>query len=146
MADIADVLPHRIVRLVQLGLLREPMSSEHIWNCTGCGTCSTRCPNEVPIAKLMDHLKSDALSDLVPLGADAAKVAKFHAIFNKAVCKYGRSYELGTLRKVKTMREMFGQMRMGMTMLRRGKIHLRPARIRDRKSVRELFRRAGVTK
>ena len=146
MADIADLLPHRIVRLAQLGLLREPMASEHIWNCTGCGACSTRCPNEVPVAKLMDHLKSEALSEQIPLGADSAKVAKFHALFNKAVCKYGRSYELGTLRKVKTTREMLGQMRLGMTMLRRGKIHLRPARIRDRKAVRELFRRAGVTK
>ena len=145
-ADIADLLPHRIVRLAQLGMTREPMTSEHIWNCTGCGTCSSRCPNEVRVAELMDHLKAAALTEVVPLGAGADKIAKFHALFNKAVCKYGRSYELGTLRKVKTSREMIGQARLGIRMLRSGKIRLRPARIRDRKEIRELFRRAGVSK
>jgi heterodisulfide reductase subunit C2 len=145
-ASMADVLPHRIIRLVQLGLTREPLGSEHIWNCTGCGTCSTRCPNQIPVAQLMDHLKAEALASLVPLGADAAKIAQFHVLFNKSVCKYGRQYELGTVRKLKSSRELLGQFKLGMKMLRRGKLRLRPTRIRDRKEVRELFRRAGVTK
>jgi len=145
-ASMADVLPHRIVRLVQLGLKRDPMGSEHIWNCTGCSTCSTRCPNQVPVAELMDHLKADALANLIPLGADAAKIAQFHVLFNKSVCKYGRQYELGTVRKLKSSRELLGQFKLGIKMLRRGKLRLRPTRIRDRKEVRELFRRAGMGK
>ncbi len=141
---MADILPHRIVRLVQLGLTREPMSSEHIWYCTGCGTCTTRCPNEVPVAELMDRLKADALQELVPLGD--VKIAEFHVLFNKSVCKYGRQHELGTLRKLKSPREMLGQIKLGLKLFRRGKLRLRPTKIKDRKAVREMFRRAGVSK
>jgi heterodisulfide reductase subunit C len=143
-ADMADLLPHRIVRLVQLGLRREPLSSEHIWYCTGCGTCTSRCPNQVPVAELMDRLKAEALQELVPLGD--LKIARFHVLFNKSVCKYGRQHELGTLRKLKSPREMLSQIKLGLKLLRRGKLRLRPSRIRDRQAVREIFRRAGMSK
>lgn len=143
-ADMADLLPHRIVRLVQLGLKREPLGSEHIWYCTGCGTCTSRCPNEVPVAELMDQLKAEALQELGPLGD--AKIAEFHVLFNKSVCKYGRQHELSTLRKLKTPREMLSQIKLGLKLFKRGKLRLRASRIRDRKAVRELFRQAGVSK
>ena len=143
-AEVSDVLPHRIVRLVQLNQRHEPLRSEHIWYCTGCGTCTARCPNGVPVAELMDHLKAEALQEVVPLGD--AKIAEFHALFNRSVCKYGRNHELGTLRRLKSVREMLSQLKLGLRLFQRGKLRIRPTRIHNRAEIRELFRRAGVGK
>ncbi len=57
-----DYLPNQIIRMVQLGMEEQVLSSRTIWLCAGCETCTTRCPREVDLAKVMDAFRIIALT------------------------------------------------------------------------------------
>ncbi len=52
-----DLLPHQVIRSVLFGKKEKVMSSGTIWLCASCETCTTRCPNEIDIAQVMDVLR-----------------------------------------------------------------------------------------
>jgi heterodisulfide reductase subunit C len=52
-----DLLPHHVIRLALLGQEDLVFASRTIWVCSGCQTCTTRCPNGIDIAGTMDWLK-----------------------------------------------------------------------------------------
>ena len=56
-----DLFPDQIIRLAILGQTAEVLQSRTIWVCASCETCSTRCPNGVRIAELMDYFKELAV-------------------------------------------------------------------------------------
>src|SRR4030066_2304510 len=72
-----DIVPHKLIRSVHLGLKDEVLNSDTIWVCASCETCTTRCPNGIDIARLMDTLKEIALQEGVAENASAA----FHRAF-----------------------------------------------------------------
>jgi heterodisulfide reductase subunit C len=39
--------PNGIIRLIQLGLVREALQSSDIWLCIDCNTCSMVCPQAI---------------------------------------------------------------------------------------------------
>ena len=60
-AEVMDIKPHQVVRLVQI----EPeilLSSRAIWLCACCLACVTRCPKQIDIPKLMESLRTMILS------------------------------------------------------------------------------------
>jgi len=57
MADMMDLMPNQIIRLVQLGQTEEVLRSKTIWLCASCFSCSVGCPKGVDIAKLMEALR-----------------------------------------------------------------------------------------
>ena len=52
--------PLRLLRLAQLGLREELLSSADLWRCLGCQLCQMRCPNGVDVGRLMETLKEEA--------------------------------------------------------------------------------------
>src|SRR3990172_12582159 len=56
-----DLLPDRVIRLAILGQEEMLLQSRTIWVCSSCETCTTRCPNGIDIAGVMDWLKEEAL-------------------------------------------------------------------------------------
>lgn len=52
-----DILPHQVVRLLQLGQVDKLVESKSIWNCAACFTCVSRCPRNIDIAKLMEAVR-----------------------------------------------------------------------------------------
>lgn len=134
-----DFAPNRIVRMVQMGLKDAVLRSKTIWLCASCETCTTRCPNEVDIAGLMDGLRQMARRENVPPGVPEAPL--FHETFLAAVRKRGRVHELGMLARYRMKAGgLFKDAALGWRMFRRGKLKLFPARVRDIKSVRAMFR------
>lgn len=85
-----DIEPSRVMRLVQLGQGERVLRSRAIWLCVGCQTCTTRCPQEIDPAKVMDTLREMAMER-----GDAAdrEVATFFKAFLDNIRKYGRSFE-----------------------------------------------------
>ncbi len=61
MAVDADVAPHQIVRLVQLGQSDEALDSATIWLCAACRACASRCPRGVDLTRLMESLRAMVL-------------------------------------------------------------------------------------
>lgn len=78
-AFIMDLLPHRIIRGLQLGLAEEILRSETPWVCASCEACSVRCPRGIEVARVMEALRQVALrerSDRVDPGRLPASVLR----------------------------------------------------------------------
>jgi heterodisulfide reductase subunit C len=61
MALDADVAPHQVVRLVQLGQMAEATGCSTIWLCAACRACASRCPRGVDLPRLMESLRAMVL-------------------------------------------------------------------------------------
>lgn len=141
-AEMTDLLPHRVIRLAQLGQRGEILRARHIWLCTGCGTCTERCPNQVDVAGVMDRLKAQAYrSTALAEDAEGAEAARFHRLFLESIQRFGRAHEFGVLRRLRGIGGMMKDMALGMQMMRKGKIKMRASKVEDREKIRELYRR-----
>jgi heterodisulfide reductase subunit C len=136
-----DYLPHQIVRMVQLGLRQEALTSSTIWVCADCQACATRCPNEVDLVRMMDVLREISLREGL---ARERSVADFHRVFLGNIEQRGRQHELSLIIKLKLKtRDLFSDLPLGVKMLKKGKLKLLPERFGEIKSVRDIFRRVG---
>lgn len=136
----ADIKPHEIIRLVQLGERDEVLSSRMIWECTSCETCATRCPQAVALPAMIDALRrlSRAAEKVTP----ETSVPTFDDIFLGAVREMGRVYELGLMAAFKLRtRKVLQDMSKLPVMLRKGKLALLPAFVRGRAERKRVFRR-----
>ena len=70
-----DYSPNQILRLIQLGMREQVLASNTIWMCASCQTCTTRCPMEVDLARVMDSIK------LISHSEDQAKSFSFGTFF-----------------------------------------------------------------
>ena len=86
-----DIGPHKLVRLLQYGHLSDVLHSDTIWVCASCETCTTRCPNGIDIAHLMDTLRQ--LSQNQGIKASQHSVPIFHSTFLSSIKRYGRVHE-----------------------------------------------------
>jgi len=135
-----DYLPHQIIRMVQMGLREQVLTSATIWVCADCQTCATRCPNEVDLVKIMDVLRGISLREGL---ARERGVADFHRIFLGNIRQWGRQHELSLILKLKLKtRDLFSDLPLGMRMMLKGKLKLLPGRFREIKKVRDIFERA----
>jgi heterodisulfide reductase subunit C len=135
-----DYLPAQIIRMVNLGMRDEVLKSRTIWVCASCETCTTRCPNEIDIAHVMDTLREMSLRE--GKAECEENLRRFHEAFLSAIKTWGRVHELqmiGTY-KLKTLRFM-EDADIGMQMFRRGKIKLIPEPIKGRKAVKKIFKK-----
>ena len=137
-----DHKPNQVMQMVSLGMKERLLACRTIWVCTSCYTCSTRCPNHIDIAGVMDWLRQTALREgVVPAEKG---VPFFHAAFLESIRSHGRVHELSMLAryKMKTHR-YFEDMKLGWKMFAKGKLRILPSNIKGRKEVAGLFTRPG---
>ena len=138
-----DIPPHRIVRMVQLGLKEAVLQSRSIWVCTACEACVTRCPNEIDIPHLMDTLHQMALAEGVPAAEPTVPV--FHRAFLAPVKQFGRQFEalMTGLYLVQSrqfsLRNLIANARIGVGLLKRGKLKFTPHTIKAAKAIGDIF-------
>ena len=135
--------PHDIVRLVARGHGAEASTSDSLWLCLTCETCSARCPTGADPAAVIDMLREAAVRDGV---ADLPRaIAAFHRSFLDQVRGTGRLYETGFVVQYKLRSgALLQDAGNAPAMLRRGKLHARPERVRGVAEVRAIFSRCGV--
>ncbi|MCK5586472.1 4Fe-4S dicluster domain-containing protein [Candidatus Bipolaricaulota bacterium] len=133
-----DFPPHQIVRGVQLGMEDVVLNSHSIWLCASCETCSTRCPQEVDLAGLMDVLRRMALAKGIK--APERDIPLFHAIFLSSLRRFGRIFEL-ELMGMRNMRSghFFKDVLLAPGIFLKGKLGLLPPRTRGRRGLRRAF-------
>ena len=135
-----DYTPARLIHAARLGLDDLVLGSKTIWLCAACETCTTRCPQEVDIAAVMDAAKILA----VRRGVKPAmgEVRSFHKAALATVRRFGRMWEAGMLvsLKLRTAR-YFTDLELGKRMLRKGKLKLLPSLVGARRA-RRIFARA----
>lgn len=135
-----DIAPNQVIRMAQVGMKDEVLSTSAIWLCAGCETCATRCPKGVALSKIMDACRQIAVkSGKKPkeLG-----VLQFHEEFLKEVQRNGRVHELTLIGiyKMRT-RRFFEDMVQGIQMFLEGKLSILPHRVKGTKEVRGLFKK-----
>ncbi len=70
-SEVMDILPHQIVRLVQLGD-ESVLNYRAIWDCISCMACVDRCPRNVGPGIIFEALRSIVLRK----GVDAIDYSK----------------------------------------------------------------------
>ena len=107
-----DFYPDQVIRLALLGQDAQVLGCRTIWVCSSCETCTTRCPNNIDIAGVMDWLKEEAVRS--GQASPQPTVTRFHQTFLDTVLMSGGRlseplllglYQLksgGTLEKLKS--------------------------------------------
>lgn len=135
-----DYTPRQIVRLLQAGLKEEALQSRTIWICASCDTCSTRCPKEVDLARLMEGLRLEAKSKGM-IGHKNSNA--FHDVFLQLVKRFGRVHEAGLIVFFNLFSlQPFKDVLYGPVMFIRGKINPLPEKIKDNGEIKKIFNRA----
>ena len=135
-----DLMPNQVMRMIQLGLEEELLRSKTIWVCASCQTCTTRCPNDIDIAHLMDTLRQLSQESGVPPGEP--NVVKFHKAFLGSIRRHGRVSELEmvALYKLAALDLFnFGDTKVAWEMFKRGKLKLLPENVKGKAEVRNMF-------
>ena len=55
--------PRKILRMAQLGLKNEVLSSDQLWLCAACYTCVDHCPQDVEISSVIRALRNIAVRE-----------------------------------------------------------------------------------
>ena len=148
MAAAVDLAPNQVVRALQLGNFEKAMTSDAIWACVSCQTCSTRCPQSVDCAGIMDALREVSLQ--LGLASPAQKtVVAFQQAFLNNIRRNGRldeieliaEFKLRALPSERSLRFLFKDAGLAPQLQKRHKLHLRGEKVKDRALVRRIFER-----
>lgn len=136
---VYDYPVNQIMRLIQLGQKEIVLKSRSIWLCASCQACTTRCPCNIEVSHVMESLRIMSREEKMVSLKD---IQLFYDEFLRSVKTFGRVFETGLLPvfNMKAKRP-FGDMDLAPLVLKKGKLHLLPSRIKGRKEVAGIFDR-----
>jgi heterodisulfide reductase subunit C len=130
--------PTRLIRLIQLGQKDLVYKSKTPYLCATCNTCSSRCPMEIDVAKLMESIRISARKE----GTErpVKEVPAFSDSFLTPIKSKGKSFELGMMisYKIKTM-SPFTDAELAPVMLKNNKLPFIPSKVKNKKRIRQIF-------
>ena len=144
-----DILPHHVIRLALLGQEEQVLDSETIWVCSACQTCTTRCPNGIDIAGVMDWLKETA----VKLGRTIPdeEVMAFHRFFLESIqaasgrvseTRLLRHFTFYKMRRTPNLTELKQNINLGWKLWKRRRVRLMgPPALKGKAEIKEIFRK-----
>ena len=144
-----DLYPDEVIRKVILGQRENVLACQTIWVCAACETCTTRCPNDVKIAELMDCLKEMALREGIT--SSQPRISSLHETFLNNIKKRGRLNET-TLVPVYLLKsgDLMDKwksgtwrydLKLGRQMLSKGRLPLKSKSIKGIREVRKILAR-----
>ncbi|MFC2004799.1 4Fe-4S dicluster domain-containing protein [Chloroflexota bacterium] len=139
-----DIMPHKLIHILQYGQVDDVLHSDTIWVCASCETCTTRCPNGLDIAHVMDALRQQ--SQRQGIKASQYSIPIFHSAFLNSIKRHGRVHET-EMALTYSIEDagLFGFLKLtgyGFALFLKGKVKLMPNRVRAIKSIKNLFRKA----
>jgi len=78
--------PRKIIRMAQLGLREKVLSSDFLWLCASCFTCTDRCPQGVEVASVIKILKNMAVIE--------GRIPEVFKVLLENLVKTGYIYEI----------------------------------------------------
>jgi heterodisulfide reductase subunit C len=134
-----DIPVHQVMRWLQAGQKEKILKSRSIWLCATCETCTTRCPCNVDVARIMDVLRHIARREGF---VSEKKMKLFYDTFLASVKKHGRVFELGLLLSYNIRSASpLNDAELGPKILPKGKISFRPHAIQGKDQVAKIFDR-----
>lgn len=131
----SDLLPHQLIRLIQMGATEAVIGCKTIWKCASCATCVSRCPMNVRTPEIIDAIRAMSAKERKSNNSVA-----FNEAFLASVRRFGRVYEPGMLGAYKLRsKDFFADMSKLPTMLAKGKLKLIPPTGADKATVKQIF-------
>jgi len=135
-----DYTPSQLIHAVRLGMDDLVLNSKTMWLCASCETCTTRCPQDVDVAKVMDAVKTTMLRR--GLKPAVPRIASFYKAVLGNIKRCGRMFEVGMIIDLKLRtREFLKDVDLGMKMFCKGKLKLLPS-FKGAWTSRKIFHRA----
>ena len=139
LSDVFEYKPNQIIRLVQLGRIDSIIKSNSIFLCLSCEICSSRCPQDVHIATIMNYIRNEAWK----AGRFKIKsISRFYRMFLRIVGRTGRSFEPGLLMSLNFLSgRLFNDMDLALDILKKRKIKLLPEFVKGRKQITKIIKK-----
>ena len=137
-----EYTPRALFGWVIAGEKERVLSANTMWQCVSCYFCTSRCPQEIPITDLLYTLKRMAIREDYASNPDAVALAKTFTAF---VDKYGRAFEAGLATRYHMVHRPVAAMKLtglGLSMVKRGRIALKPKKIRNREELASIVHKA----
>jgi quinone-modifying oxidoreductase, subunit QmoC len=138
-----DITPRETVAMFRAGMVEEILQSRTIWICASCYSCRVRCPSGVLVTDLLYALKRLAIDRKI--FPSNYPVYALSGAFIDNVYKYGRNFELGLGLKYFLSThptKLLASAPFGLAMMRRGRMAIRPTKIKRIGEVRAIIDRA----
>ena len=136
-----DLPPSQLMRSVQMGMRDAALSSHSIWLCASCETCTTRCPQELDPAGVIDALRQMAIAEKAKV--PEREIPIFNSLFLGSVKQFGRIFEVAlmglyNLRSGHLVKDLL----MAPQLFLKGKLSPLPPRGADVNGLKEMFAKA----
>ena len=141
-AEDMDHTPRMLFAMIRAGYREQALKSNTPWICVSCYHCVVRCPQGVHIADVMYTLKSMAIQANADVDSTAPDFAQ---TFVDMVEQYGRSYEFGLATRYylkHQKKRLTGMAPMGLGMLSKERMSIKPRRIEGIKQLTKILERA----
>ena len=142
-----DYTPRRLMHLSREGFKEEVLGSTSIWLCTACYACMVECPKKINITHLLYALKRRAIEEgryprrfAIPIMARQ---------FSQMVRGSGRITESWLIVQVflrSAIWRLLGMSRLGLKLLRAGRMPLKRERIQRRAEISALLDSVAATR
>ncbi|MEN6449548.1 MAG: 4Fe-4S dicluster domain-containing protein [Thermoguttaceae bacterium] len=136
--------PRTLIAMINAGDRDAVLAANTMWACVSCYSCTTRCPQNIPITDIIYALKRMSIAEGRYSKTDAPAMAKTFTYF---VETFGRSYEAGLatcyhlLQRWKPL-EVAKMGPMGLKMFVRGRMAVMPTKIRQIDQLRAIIKKA----
>jgi len=142
-AHVMDHTPRRLFAMVKAGFREEVLNSNTYWYCTSCYTCTVRCPRQIKITDVMYALKRLALKKGYARRKNAARA--FYRSFVDIIERDGRSFEPEMMIRFMLRTDptlLLKNATLGIKLMKHGRLPIRRKRIKGRKELRAIIRKA----
>lgn len=85
-ANVWDIKPHQLIRMILLGMREKVLSSKEIWLCLTCFECQERCPQLVRVTDIFFDCKNLAAevgsvpSSIIALGRELIEKGQLYTV------------------------------------------------------------------
>jgi len=138
-----DYPPRQAIAMVRAGLRDELLSSNSMWFCASCYTCTVRCPRDIKPTDIMHALEVIAIRD--GLSTKRSRTPVMYKCFVDSAKSNGRVYELGMMLKFFLRTNPFAALKMapvGLGLFLHKRLPLKPSRIKGRGELKAILDKA----
>jgi len=126
-----DYPPRQTIAMVRAGLRDELLSSNSMWFCASCYTCTVRCPRDIKPTDIMHALEVLAIKS--GLSTKRSRTPVMYQCFVDSAKGNGRVYELGMMLKLFLKTNPFAALKLApvaLGLLLHRRLPLKPSQIK----------------
>ena len=147
------ITPDKVIRHIITGNREAAISNNLVWQCVSCYTCGTRCPNNIQCGRVTETLKKMSKEEKYEILSP--NIQYFHDSFVQGCTRWGRVNEMEfmgfyeiknigkhllSLRFLKAWKELATQVKLGASMFKQRRLHLKLHTSTGRKEIKKFYK------